>query len=137
MQYVHHIFASASAKAPPLGSHRVSEEWLIRWTPAYSPAPPVKYQGTSTSQPALPLQTSHLEGHPHLQVEQRVLANIYTIPILTTGWTQNQYIPVCHHKKCFIPVCKPLDNNSILIVASWTFLTRHMLANYSHAGSVA
>ena len=60
---------------------------------------PVRYQGTSTSQSALSRQTSHLEGHLHLQtgaqsVTQQTLLKLH-------GWTP-ELVSVCYEALCVL-----------------------------------
>ena len=52
------------------GSHWESGDWLREWHSGHSSEFPERYQGPSTSQQGLPLLTSHLEGHPHLEVQE-------------------------------------------------------------------
>ena len=124
MQYIHHIFAAASARASPLDSHLVIEEWLIGWSLGQLRLSPVRYQGTSTLQSALSLQTSHLEGHLHLQAGAE---SVTKQTLLKLAEPQNQYIYlfamslsvfcyyVCSNDSLQL---KWVDNNSTPIVAA-------------------
>ena len=116
MQCIHHIFASASARASPLDSHLVIGEWLIGWSPGQLRLSPVRYQGTSTLQSALSLQTSHLQGHLHLQAGAE---SVTQQTLLKLPGPQNQF---SMSLSVFVTsILKSVDNNSALIVASWSF----------------
>ena len=122
MQCIHHIFAAASARASPLDSHLVIGEWLIGWSLGQLHISPVRYQGTFTSQSALSLQTSHLEGHLHLQAGAESVSRHYwnwlnpRISILIIYMSLSVFCYyVCSNDSLQL---KWVDNNSTPIVAA-------------------